>query len=56
MTGPTSPRIAVIGAGIVGVSCALHLQRLGASVTMIDRQEPGGVDSASYGNGGVSAR
>ena len=56
MTGPTSPRIAVIGAGIVGVSCALHLQRLGASVTMIDRQEPGGVDAASYGNGGVLAR
>ncbi len=56
MTEATSPRIAVVGAGIVGVSCALHLQRLGASVTMIDRQEPGGVDAASYGNGGVLAR
>ena len=56
MNAPKSPRIAVVGVGIVGVSCALHLQRLGASVTMIDRQEPGGVDSASYGNGGVLAR
>ena len=56
MTEPTSPRVAVVGAGIVGVSCALHLQRLGASVTMIDRQEPGDVDAASYGNGGVLAR
>ena len=56
MTEPTSHRIAVVGAGIVGVSCALHLQRLGASVTLIDRQEPGDVDAASYGNGGVLAR
>ena len=56
MTGSKSQRIAVVGAGIVGVSCALHLQRLGASVTLIDRQAPGGVDAASYGNGGVLAR
>ncbi|NQU58526.1 MAG: FAD-binding oxidoreductase [Rhodospirillales bacterium] len=49
-------KIAVVGAGIVGVSCALHLQRLGADVTLIDRQEPGHVDAASYGNGGVLAR
>ena len=56
MTGPTSQRIVVVGAGIVGVSCALHLQRLGASVTLIDRQKPGDVDAASYGNGGVLAR
>ena len=56
MTEAASPRIAVVGAGIVGISCALHLQRLGASVTVIDRQEPGDVDAASYGNGGVLAR
>ena len=56
MIGPTSQRVAVVGAGIVGVSCALHLQRLGALVTLIDRQEPGHVDAASYGNGGVLAR
>jgi D-amino-acid dehydrogenase len=56
MNAPKSPRIAVVGAGIVGVSCALHLQRLGARVTLIDRQEPGNVDAASYGNGGILAR
>jgi len=56
MSATPSPKIAVIGAGIVGVSCALHLQRLGASVTLIDRQEPGGVDAASYGNAGILAR
>jgi D-amino-acid dehydrogenase len=56
MNRTESPRIAVVGAGIVGVSCALHLQRLGAAVTMIDRQEPGNADAASYGNGGVLAR
>jgi D-amino-acid dehydrogenase len=48
-------KIAVIGAGIVGISCALHLQRLGASVTLVDRNEPGHEDAASYGNGGVLA-
>jgi D-amino-acid dehydrogenase len=56
MTGGAPPRIAVVGAGIVGISCALHLQRLGASVTVIDRDEPGSADAASYGNGGVLAR
>ena len=56
MNGQKSPHIAVVGAGIVGISCALHLQRLGASVTMIDRQQPGGIAAASYGNAGVLAR
>ena len=52
----TSENIAVVGAGIVGVSTALHLQRLGASVTIVDRNEPGDDSAASYGNGGVLAR
>ncbi|WP_424946513.1 NAD(P)/FAD-dependent oxidoreductase [Candidatus Spongiihabitans sp.] len=56
MNGQKPPNIAVVGAGIVGVSCALHLQRLGAAVTMIDRHEPGGIEAASYGNAGVLAR
>lgn len=51
-----SEKIAVVGAGIVGVSSALHLQRLGASVTLVDRNDPGHEDAASYGNGGVLAR
>lgn len=46
-------RVAVIGAGIVGVSAALWLQRDGHDVVLIDRSEPG--EEASYGNGGVLA-
>ena len=46
-------RIAVIGAGIVGVSCALHLQRDGHAVTLIDQRAPG--TATSFGNAGVIA-
>ncbi|XAH23881.1 FAD-dependent oxidoreductase [Xylophilus sp. GW821-FHT01B05] len=46
--------VAVMGAGIVGVSCALELQRRGAQVTLIDRRAPG--QETSYGNAGVIAR
>ena len=33
--------VAVVGAGIVGVATALNLQRLGRSVVLVDRLEPG---------------
>lgn len=42
--------IAVVGAGIVGVACALQLARQGRRVLLIDRQSPG--HGASYGNAG----
>ena len=45
--------ITVIGAGAVGVSTAIHLQRRGWRVTLIERGEPGG--ETSYGNAGVIA-
>ncbi|MEM9970220.1 MAG: FAD-binding oxidoreductase [Pseudomonadota bacterium] len=45
--------VAVIGAGIVGVSTAIWLQRDGHDVVLIDRQGPGA--GASFGNGGVLA-
>jgi D-amino-acid dehydrogenase len=45
--------IAVIGAGIIGLSSALWLQRAGYKVTIIDRDEPG--LATSYGNAGVLA-
>jgi D-amino-acid dehydrogenase len=44
----------VLGAGMVGVSCALSLQQRGFTVTLIDRREPG--RETSYGNAGVLAR
>ena len=42
------PTITVIGAGMVGVCCALHLQNEGFAVTLLDRGEPG--EGASRGN------
>ena len=46
-------KIAIIGAGIVGVSTAIWLQRDGHDVTLIDRLGPG--EGTSHGNGGVLA-
>jgi len=40
----------VIGAGIVGASCAWHLRNRGAQVTVIDHVEPG--QASSSGNAG----
>ena len=48
-----SPHVVVIGAGVVGACCAVHLQRQGARVTLIDRQEPGDVGASSFGNAGL---
>jgi glycine/D-amino acid oxidase-like deaminating enzyme len=42
--------IAVIGAGIIGVACALQLARQGKRVVVIDKQPPG--HGASFGNAG----
>ncbi|MBI6908170.1 NAD(P)/FAD-dependent oxidoreductase [Pseudomonas palleroniana] len=42
--------IAVVGAGIIGVACALQLARQGHRVVMVDPQDPG--MGASYGNAG----
>lgn len=44
-------RVAVIGAGIVGVCCALYLRRDGHDVTLIESDAPGA--GASLGNAGA---
>jgi len=41
----------VLGAGIVGVSVALHLVKRGLAVALVDRGEPG--RGTSYGNTGI---
>jgi D-amino-acid dehydrogenase len=41
----------VLGAGIVGVSVALHLAKRGLSVALVDRANPG--LGTSYGNAGI---
>lgn len=46
--------VLVLGAGMVGVSVALHLQRRGFSVLLVDRRPPG--EGASFGNGGLIQR
>lgn len=44
----------VLGAGMVGVSIACHLQQRGRSVTLVDRCEPG--RETSFGNAGLIQR
>lgn len=46
--------ILVLGAGIVGVCAALHLQQRGKAVTLIERYAPG--EGASFGNAGLIER
>jgi D-amino-acid dehydrogenase len=48
------PSAIVLGAGMVGVSVALHLRRRGYDVVLVDRQAPG--EGASFGNGGLIQR
>lgn len=50
MADPKQADIVVVGAGIIGVACALHLARQGCQVVVLDPQAPG--MGASYGNAG----
>ncbi len=43
--------VTIIGAGIVGICCALSLQERGIHVRLVDRGEPG--QETSFGNAGV---
>lgn len=47
--------VAVLGAGMVGVSAALHLQERGRSVILVDRHATAGGET-SYGNAGLIER
>ncbi|WP_434985731.1 NAD(P)/FAD-dependent oxidoreductase [Vreelandella zhaodongensis] len=44
----------VLGAGMVGVSIAWHLQQRGHQVTLVDRRQPG--RETSFGNAGIIQR
>jgi D-amino-acid dehydrogenase len=44
------PHYTVLGAGIVGIACALELRRAGFAVSLVDRDEPG--RGATSGNAG----
>lgn len=45
--------VIVVGAGVVGIACALQLRRAGCAVTLIDRKGP--ALETSYGNAGALA-
>lgn len=44
----------VLGGGIIGVSVAVHLQRRGRAVALVDRKPPG--NETSIGNAGLIQR
>ena len=44
----------VLGAGIIGICTALHLQKRGRSVVLVDRR--GAAEETSYGNAGLIQR
>jgi D-amino-acid dehydrogenase len=46
--------VVVLGAGMVGVSIAAHLQKRGKQVVLVDRRPPG--EETSYGNAGMVQR
>src|SRR2546428_2168364 len=46
--------IVVLGAGIVGICVALHLQKRGRSVVLVDRR--GAAEETSFGNAGLIQR
>jgi D-amino-acid dehydrogenase len=46
--------VVVLGAGIVGVCCALHLQKRSRSVVLVDRR--GAAEETSFGNAGLIQR
>jgi len=46
-----SRSVVVLGAGIIGVSVAAHLQERGLDVLMVDKRAPG--EGASFGNSGL---
>jgi D-amino-acid dehydrogenase len=51
MSTPDNRQVTVVGAGVVGMSTAVYLQRHGFAVTVIDRGPPG--EECSLGNAGM---
>jgi glycine/D-amino acid oxidase-like deaminating enzyme len=54
LNGPCNADVIVLGAGMIGVSTALHLQKRGRSVALLDRRGPG--EETSFGNTGIIQR
>ena len=54
MSASPKADVIVLGAGMVGVSTALHLQKRGKTVVLVDRRGAG--EETSYGNTGIIQR
>jgi sarcosine oxidase subunit beta len=52
----TRPDAVVLGAGVIGASCAAHLARAGLRVTVIDRADAPGSGSTGRATGGFRAQ
>ena len=50
----TRSDVFVLGAGMIGISVAAHLQKRGRAVTLIDRR--GAAEETSFGNAGLIQR
>lgn len=50
------PDVVVVGAGVIGASCAVHLARAGFRVTVIDRGASAGAGSTARATGGFRAQ
>ena len=48
--------VAVVGAGVIGVSCAYHLAKLGVRVTVVERGAQPGLGSTGKATGGFRAQ
>ena len=53
MSQPLAKHVVVVGAGIIGVNCALALQKRNFRVTIVDERPPG--TATSFGNAGCFA-
>ena len=52
----THPDVVVLGAGVIGASCAVHLARAGLRVTVVDRSAAPGAGSTGRATGGFRAQ
>jgi sarcosine oxidase subunit beta len=52
----SSAVVAIVGGGVIGLSCARELARAGATVTVLEAREAVGLGSSSRANGGVRAQ
>jgi len=53
MSSASNRKVTIVGAGVVGMACGVHLLRDGHEVTIVDKDDPG--QGCSFGNAGILA-